>query len=73
MADLSAEGRLGDEQGRGGATEVPVIGDGDEVPHKPQVEVNRGRRRVSHTVKHSSLAATMCKLHCRAGRRPFLG
>ena len=34
-ADLSAQRRLGDAQVGGGAAEVPVLGDGDEVPHQP--------------------------------------
>ena len=33
VADLPAQGRLGDVQGLGGAAEVPVLGDHREVPH----------------------------------------
>jgi hypothetical protein len=43
VADLPAQGRLGDVEGLGGAAEVPVLGDHCEVPHQAQVEVRRRR------------------------------
>ncbi len=52
-ADLPAQGRLGDAEGGGGAAEVPVLGDGGEVAHQPQVQVRwrrlrHGRERSPH-------------------------
>ena len=41
LADLPAQRRLRDAQLGGGAAEVPVLGDGGEVPHQPQVQVDR--------------------------------
>jgi hypothetical protein len=35
---------LGDVQCLGGATEVTLLGDGDEVPHETQFEIGRGRQ-----------------------------
>ena len=40
-ADLPAQRRLRDAQLGGGAAEVPVLGDGGEVAHQPQVQVDR--------------------------------
>ena len=48
VADLPAQGRLGGVQGFGGAAEIPVLGDDDETPHQPQVEVRLRRRQVEH-------------------------
>jgi hypothetical protein len=45
-ANLPTQRRLRDPQGRGSAAEVPVVGHHDEVPHQPQVEVDR--REVVH-------------------------
>lgn len=45
--DLAAQGRLGDAQGLGGASEVQVLGDHGEVAHEAQIEIGAlpsGRR-----------------------------
>ena len=41
-ANLTAQGRLGDVECLGGAAEMPVLGDGRELPHQPQIEVRYG-------------------------------
>lgn len=41
-ADLLGQRRLADEELGGGPPEVQFVGDGDEVPHQPEVEVHAG-------------------------------
>jgi hypothetical protein len=38
--DLGREGRLGDVQPLGGAAEVQLLGDGQEVPEMPKLELH---------------------------------
>jgi hypothetical protein len=48
LADLPAQRGLRDPQLGRGSAEVPVPGDGGEVPHQPKVEVGREWCGVGH-------------------------
>ena len=53
LADLPAQRRLRDAQLGGGAAEVPMLGDGGEVPHQPQVQVDRVFQIRHNAIVHS--------------------
>jgi hypothetical protein len=70
-ADLAAEGGLRDAEVIRGATEMPMIGDRDEVPHQPQVEVRRGRLRVGHGLSVADGYELLSCLICIALRNGY--
>jgi hypothetical protein len=53
-------GWLGEMEGRGGAAEVPVLGDDREVPYQAQIQVNRsvGHNRTVQRYCHRPTADT---------------
>jgi hypothetical protein len=59
LADLPAQRRLRDTQRGGGAAEVAMVGHRNEVPHQPQVKVDRSRCVVHTRIVTVAIGANM--------------